>query len=78
MTYTNMTSLVNNHGYVTTDKFNGKETKKARHTVKVVAAAFVPTNWNGAKQIVAKAIVESAKGMRYDAYVYADGRVQVV
>ena len=78
MTYTNMTNLVSNHGYTATDKFNGKTTKKARQVVKVVAAALVPAGWNGTKQIVAKAIVESVKGVQYDAFVYAVGRVQVV
>lgn len=78
MSYTNIESLVSNYGYTLTQKFNGLTTMKNRQLMAVVTAALVPADWNGSKQIVAKAILEARNGKRYDAYVYANGTVRAV
>lgn len=77
MTFTNITSLVEDYGYTHTVEFNGKSGKKGKQIVKVVEAAKVPANWNGDKSIVAKAIVEGTRGAHYDAHIYANGFISV-
>lgn len=52
----NIDSLVNNWKYTRTSEFNGKTGRKGRQIVRVMDAALVPVDWNGDKNIVAKAV----------------------
>ena len=71
-------ALARDWGFILTDEYNGLTGKAGRSVVEVVSAAKVPADWNGDKNIVAKALVQGKRGAQWSAYIYSNNFVSVI